>query len=235
MPAESFSFRYELSALISRSPLLFSPYYNAIPKYRRLLVQKDTELVIEGFPRCANSFAVIAFESAQKRPVRLAHHIHAQLQVSRALQWNIPSLVLIREPVAAIASLLTRQAFIGASQAFRQYGRFYHYVEDHRRDIEIADFHEIIEDFRSVITRVNDRFGTAFEVYENGDKHDAQIFQSIDRLNSTQEDGDPRKLARPSSRRVKYLKEMRRRLEHHASVPALRALYERLAAPQRGS
>ena len=64
--------RWELSALLSRIPGLFMPmarllltFQNQRSKIPYLLISDDTELVIEGYPRSANSFAVVAFEMAQ--------------------------------------------------------------------------------------------------------------------------------------------------------------------------
>ena len=43
-----------------------------------------TELVIEAFPRSANTFATVAFQLSQPAPVRVAHHLHAPAQVTEA-------------------------------------------------------------------------------------------------------------------------------------------------------
>src|SRR5262245_54574684 len=44
-------------------------------------VFRDTDAVIEGFPRSANTFAAAAFALAQTTPVRLAHHLHVPSQI----------------------------------------------------------------------------------------------------------------------------------------------------------
>jgi hypothetical protein len=58
-------------------------------------VSRTTQLVIEGYPRLGNTFAVVAFLQAQKEDVRIAHHLHAPAQVIRAARWRIPTIVLI--------------------------------------------------------------------------------------------------------------------------------------------
>jgi hypothetical protein len=72
------------------------------------LVDRSTELVIEGFPRCANSIAEAAFRLAQERPVRLAHHAHAAAHVLAAVEAGVPTLVLVRDPDQAVPSMIAR-------------------------------------------------------------------------------------------------------------------------------
>ena len=69
------------------------PSYLQLARRRkgRAVVGPDTELVIEGFPRTANTFAVFAFQTAQARPVRVAHHLHAPIQVTVAARRPPPA------------------------------------------------------------------------------------------------------------------------------------------------
>lgn len=223
------SLRYEISSLLSRSPLLFRPYYyvRARGHYRHLIVSRTSELVIEGFPRSANSFAVVAFEQAQPHPVRLAHHLHAPAQIQWAVRWRIPILILIRDPVAAVSSLIARAPTIGVEQAFRQYRRFYRCVERYRDRLTIADFTEITTDYAAVIQRLNRQFGTQFFPYVNSDASDATVFARIDQLNATH-GGNVNTLSRPATARRGLLTEISDIAEPHPSVPELRALHRRL-------
>ena len=71
------------------------------------LCRPDTRLVVEGYPRSSNSFAVdMIGESATGllRRQDIAHHTHdvANLQIAQA--YGIPKVILIREPEAAILS-----------------------------------------------------------------------------------------------------------------------------------
>src|SRR5215210_2906944 len=74
---------------VGRHPFLFYNFYRLKPSYRDLLVARRTQIVIEGFPRSGNTFAVVAFEQAQRESVRVAHHLHMPAQVIRAAQWSI--------------------------------------------------------------------------------------------------------------------------------------------------
>ncbi len=55
---------------MSRSPTVYFGIQRLRPSRRYLLVTKDTEIVIEGYPRSANTFAVAAFLVAQGLPVK---------------------------------------------------------------------------------------------------------------------------------------------------------------------
>jgi len=97
--------RREMSAFFSRFPILFIPLARLVliiqkQKYKipYFLFSNDTELVIEGYPKRANAFAVSAFQMAQGRPVKMAHHLHPPINVILAAKRNIPCLVLIRHP-----------------------------------------------------------------------------------------------------------------------------------------
>lgn len=91
--------QYTVRAVLSAHPSVYIPF--ARRKYRdvpNMLVESDTELVIEGFERSGNTFAVVAFETAQPRPVKTAHHLHAAAQVVSAVRMGVPTLLLIRPP-----------------------------------------------------------------------------------------------------------------------------------------
>lgn len=223
------SLRYEILSVISQSPRLFFPYYRLRERYRGLLVTRDSELVIEGFPRSANTFSVLAFEAAQDRPVRLAHHLHSQAQIQKAVEWNIPTLVLIREPASAVTSLITRHPEIRIDQAFRQYGRFYRYIESCRDSVVIADFKEVTRSFDKVIGRLNRRFGTAFKPYRNSDEQDAQILSRIYRLPYDGGQISGQRVARRSKERNEGNQSLYRHVTAHSLASPMHALYLHLA------
>lgn len=224
------SLRYAFISFLARHPALFSSYYHWHPRYARLMVRPDSELVIEGFPRCANTFAVLAFERAQDRPVRIAHHLHAPSQIELGVRYGLPVLVLIREPVGAVASLITRHPEITVDQALGQYGCFYRYVDTCRDNVVVADFREITTDFAKGIRQLNERFDASFQPYVNSQERDASVFAEIDQLNLDNEGGNALQLARPSRQKKARLQEISRQVGAHSSVPGLKALYERLVA-----
>jgi hypothetical protein len=53
--------REQVRRYVGEHPFLFFNFYGLRPRYLDLLVDRTTQLVIEGFPRSGNTFAVVAF------------------------------------------------------------------------------------------------------------------------------------------------------------------------------
>jgi hypothetical protein len=160
---------FSLGSVLRRYPRLYLPV--ARVRRRGEPFTRDTELVIEGFPRSGNTFAVTAFGHAQARPVRVARHEHAAAQVIAAVRAGVPALVLIRDPEEAVLSLLVQHPALGLRQALRAYLRFYRPLLRHRDRFVLATFEEVTGDFGGVIRRVNERFGTGFGVFEHTEEN----------------------------------------------------------------
>lgn len=135
------------------------------PDDPRPWVDGTTEIMIEGYPRSGNTFAVVAFRLAQGREIRIAHHLHAAAQVKRAVRLDVPTIVLIREPPEAILSLVVRDPHASMRWALRSYIRFYSAIIPYLEKIVIAPFTTVTSDFASIIRVVNSRYGTAFKEF----------------------------------------------------------------------
>lgn len=223
------SFRYSFVSFLGRHPSLFSAYYRSHPRYARLTVRPDSELVIEGYPRCANSFAVLAFERAQGRRLKMGHHLHAPAQIALGVRYRLPVLALIREPLGAVASLVTRHPDVSVEQAVEQYARFYESVLAYRDQLVLADFRAVTTDYGRVIGALNRKFGTRFVPYINSASEDEAVFAEIDQLNEDGEGGQVNQLARPSEGKSELLAEARRRVEAHPLFARAREVYGSLA------
>ena len=157
--------------------------YRNTPNFNRI-VSPQTDLIIEGFPRCANSFAVRAFRMANdaEATTRIATHFHSPANILPGLRWRIPALVLTRHPDDAVVSFpalaiqLNKHGFARASEAVllrqirywtRRYIQFYQRLQPVRDELAVADFTETTSDFGAVIQRVNTRFGTNFRPFEH--------------------------------------------------------------------
>ncbi|MDX1501688.1 MAG: hypothetical protein R3325_04940 [Thermoanaerobaculia bacterium] len=182
--------RYELRSFLGSRPGLFLPLARLErtlrPDPHRLAprpLTDRTELVLEGYPRSANTFAAAAFLSAQPGHVEVAHHLHAPAQVIAAVRRGLPALVLIREPVAAIVSLIIFAPFLTPVQALRSYRRFHRAVLPHRDRFVTADFREVITDFGAVIDRLNAEMGTRFARFDHHDESVARCFAEIEERN----------------------------------------------------
>ena len=168
---------------------------------RPLLARSDTDIVIEGFPRSGNTFAVVAFRMAQPTPVRIARHLHAPAQALWGVRQSVPTLVLIREPSEAVLSLVIREPHLSLGQGLRQYIRFYRTLTPQRRRFVVAPFSEVISAFGSIVDRVNEMFGAGFERFEHTPENVERAFSIIDemdRVDTGRADVTEATVARPS-------------------------------------
>ena len=186
-------------------PVLYYFLLRTKPRLRKLAVNKETQLVIEGFPRSGNTFAVVAFESAQISHIKIAHHLHAPAQIIRSAMYGIPLLVLIREPVDAIASYMIRDESVTIADAFCDYIKFYEYVCKYRDQIFLARFEDVISDFGIVLEGVNAKYLTKFTLFEHTPENEDKVFSKIDDYSKKLNAGELG-VARPSLSRA-HLKE----------------------------
>ena len=121
-------------------------------KYR--VVNKNTQLVLEGFPRCANTFSYVILKDVHPN-LNIAHHLHLPVQIIIGVKRKIPVVVLIRDPKDAILSLLLRNSSIILDDAIKSYVSFYKIALRFRDDIIVADFNDVIVDFNIIIKKIN--------------------------------------------------------------------------------
>ncbi len=228
--------RYAARIALSSYPSLFLPYaryrYRADDESR--VVGPGTDIVIEGFQRSGNTFAVVAFRSAQPRPVRVAHHLHAAAQIKQGVRLGIPVLLLIRDPDDCAVSHLIRNPHVGPRSIFESWVRFHRQLHALRSRVVTAPFEEVTTNLGAVIDRVNERYGASFARFEHTPENVEAVFRSIERGHARLHGAAngavvETRVARPSPRRAELEREVRQRLE----APALASLRERAGREYR--
>jgi hypothetical protein len=175
--------RYSARYLLNGYPAVYVPLARLRHGTREdRLVRRDTELVIEGFGRSGNTFAVVAFQLAQDRPARVVHHTHAPAQVIRAAQLGVPAILLVRDPVhAAVSHMMYRG--VSARQALSAWIRFHARLLPYRPGFVVAPFEVVTSDLGAVIREVNRRFNTSFREFHHTQENVDRVFAHIERLN----------------------------------------------------
>jgi hypothetical protein len=169
-----------LRSRASEHPGLYLPFArHKYPGPSPEVIGRQTELVIDGYTRCATTYAVYALQVAQPFPVRLAHHLHAPAQLIEAARTGVPALVLIREPKEAILSQLIREPGVALPDALVSYARFYACLLPYREHFVVGDFTEVTGDFGAVVRRLNARFGTSFAEFEPTEENVRTVFDLI--------------------------------------------------------
>jgi hypothetical protein len=174
-------FRWAIRSRLAEWPALYLPL--ARVKYRRpgpKAVGSGTELVIDGYTRSAVTFAVFAFQLAQDRPVRLAHHLHAPAQLIEAARRGVPALAVIRAPEEAVLSALIREPYVTPRSALVAYSRFYESLLPYRSAMVVGEFEEVTADLGTVIRRVNQHFGTRFREFDHSPENVRFCFDLVE-------------------------------------------------------
>ena len=216
---------------VGKHPLLFFNFYKLRSRHRDLLVDRTTQLVIEGFPRSANTFAVVAFEQAQRKSVRIAHHLHMPAQVMQAARWRIPTLVLIRKPTDAVISLVIREPRVSICQALKHYISFYEKVIGYRDAFVVGYFEEVTQDYGAVLERVNAKFGSHFTPFDHSKDNVNDVFTRIEERHRARRNSrlDEKQIARPSTVKAGLKDALKKGLEaseHKKLTARAEAIYE---------
>ena len=197
------------------------------------LVDTRTDLVIESYQSCGNTFARKAMEHANPQ-ARLASHSHSWANVARGLRLRKPVVVLMRHPLDAVASHAVRMRLDDLDRELRRYHRFFRRVTGAADSVVLAPFDVTVDRFGDVIAAVNDRFGTRFNPFDHTDAAaKAEVFAEMEReaLSSPSELDRVWRIARPSADRAEATREMKARLTSERHRPALarcEAVYEQL-------
>ena len=201
--------------LLDRFP---SIYINTLKFHRRDkesyhdVVNKNTQLVVDGYPRSANSFALAAMRLVQSTDLKIATHVHTSSQIVIACRKNIPTLVLIRSPRDAVVShkSLSLEIHNGdphlkkipLSLYLKAYIQFYTLIYPYRDKFVLGKFEQVTSDFSTVVQDINRKFSTNFTIFDHTPQNVEKIFNSSGFHLS------------PSSKRNSYKKEVYAELDH---------------------
>lgn len=192
------------------------------------VVRKNTDIVIEGFPRSGNTFASTAFRFAQTKPVKIAYRLHASAQLTTAVRMGVPAIVLIRDPEDAVLSWVIHRSHITIRQALKGYISFYASILPHHSYFVVADFKTVVTDFGSVIREVNEKFNKDFDEFIHTESNVKKCFELIDNFYRTAGDGKiPEKIvARPSEDRKKLKEALREQFQADSLVGMRKQAYD---------
>lgn len=220
---------YEAQTIVATVPTIARPLQRLRGPERR--VRDDTDIVIEGFPRSASSFAVAAFRLAQEpRAMRIADHSHSPAEVIAGVRRGLPVLLLIRPAEPAVVSHLIRNPDLPARSVLRGYLRFYETLAPYRRDVVVGTFDQVTTDLGAVTERINDRFGTSFAPFLHTPEHLARIEREIEddyAARAGSHDERERIVPRPSTDRERIRDEVVARYRREAP-PDLRRRADRV-------
>lgn len=163
---------------------------------------KQTDLVIEGFPRSGNTFLVTALEHANPT-LTLKSHVHFPAQVAAAVSAGLPTVVCLRRPEDSIASLVVAFPHIRIGAALREYRHHHAEMLKYADSIIVAPFELITHNTAEIVQAVNARWGLGLEPFSHSEADTSEVFARIDARNRRdhKREASERLFARPSALR----------------------------------
>jgi hypothetical protein len=216
-------------------PRVYYPIMRWRRLYKPLLISAKTELVIEGYPRSGNTFAVAALQYAQPRELRIARHTHAPAQVIEGVRRRLPVLVLVRDPRDAAASLVIHDPNVSMEMALRRYIRFHSRILPYHTGYVVGTFTEVTTNYAPVIERLNHAFRLSLTPFEHTAANCELVFTILDHMERATLRGalTETRVARPSAvrKRLKVsLMEALQTAKHRLLLEECHTLYERFRA-----
>ena len=184
-------FQVRLKNLLQQSPKFYIAIQNFRyrgKRYKRKIISRETDIVIEGYPRSANSFSVKAFKFANGDDYKIATHLHAFPQVVVGVEYKIPTLLLLREPFDCIVSYAALRAENMGIDVFNKtsnikwlledYITFYKNLLPYKDQVVVGVFSDVLQDYGAVLKRVNEKFETNFTEFEHSKENVKEVFST---------------------------------------------------------
>lgn len=188
-----------------------------------------SNVCIEGFPRSANSYTVVAFRR-WNRDARVAHHMHAAFQVRRAVRLGVPCCVLVRNPLDAVASTLVMdRERVSDDACYLSYIRFHRRVAPVLAQLVVCRFEEVVDDPSIVVDRLNGRFGTSFATEAVTREEEDSMLAAIRRRRPKRAELPEFLAAVPSEGKEARKEQLRARLAGNPLLQEAQAAYDAMA------
>ncbi|MGB5943444.1 MAG: hypothetical protein WBG71_11235 [Leeuwenhoekiella sp.] len=172
--------KFRLKRTLEKYPGLYMAVARNYAALRRdqsgRVLNNKSVVCIEGFPRCASSFAWHAFIKYTGLENNIATHLHSSAQIIAAVDAKIPTIVTIRHPKKCITSLqalslqyqgdLDKPLIYPLPYDLNWYISFYESLLSIKDQIVIADFDETINNFSAILNRLNKMHGSPFQLSE---------------------------------------------------------------------
>jgi hypothetical protein len=193
------------------------------------LVGRRTDVCIEGYPRSGNSVSVRAFEEWNPG-LTIAHHLHVPMQVVRAVEFGVPTAVLIRAPLDAVAShFIFFAGQVSINTLLRTYAEFYEDIYPLLDQIAICEFQSLVSDPRRLPEALNEKFGSGFTAGNWNVEVEQNIHEQVKDSHNTTRTGLASRLPLPSATRAKDKRKVKPTIEASRDYDRARSIYHRLA------
>ena len=113
-------------------------------------VGTDTALVLDGFPRSANTYAYAALLHSNEACLNVSHRLHSAANFIWGIRHDIPAIVLFRDPAGVVRSFI-RSLGVSAAHGLRRYVDLDERLLPYRDCFVVSESSETTRGFGSVI------------------------------------------------------------------------------------
>lgn len=222
---------------VRASPALWSAYVGLAFPPQRWKSARDAvclpqhDLVLDGYPRSANSY-VYNFVARFLDGQRVVHHTHASATLEMARRFDVPTFVLVRDPVDAVTSNVIRS---GGNVDYHEahYEQYHRSVLDDGDHVTVVPFETATQDPVRVLTLIERELGlpTSDPTPEDVAEAEAAIEAHLEHVAEDKYGDDAEdKKAVPDADRDETKARVREQVASRRAAPELRSLYEQLLA-----
>lgn len=214
--------------VLGREPIFLPILLRLTPLSTSRRITGSTHLVIEGFPRSGNTFTSFAVDEASGHMITIASHVHQPSQIKYALAHSVPTVLVIRDPVSALASYLVYDRRFSVSTVIGEYCSYHQQLVPYAERLLICEFEEITSKMPSVIDRINQRFGFQIAPFDDSPSNVQRVMAQIDlRHKLVHPNLDPaQSAASPHSDRRMMTQQMKDLLRHPRNASQLSVALE---------
>lgn len=167
-------------ATIARYPRLYCLIAKSKRGRNRHVVNRHTDLVIEGHPRSGNTYA-LAWANLAWPDLVVASHVHHPAHVARANQLGVVSLVIARPPAETIRSMLVYSGSNAVIPAIRRWIDYYSSAHLTNPLVYVASFEDVRARMSEVVAALRDATGIALETPKTLPQK-GQVFDAVNAL-----------------------------------------------------
>lgn len=195
-----------------------------------IVATPQADACIEGFQSSANSY-VLNVVRYLTQDLTLAHHTHVAANVMIARRYDVPTVVLYRQPQHAIASLVSRFR-PKLYEAATTYAAFYETILERHPDVLFVSFEEATSRTERMLDRITATTGIEFHSYHSFDDVDRAVKAEIRRWQ--QANKDPYTTPLPTEERESQKHQLKQQLLTLDEYDRARHVYERVKRADEG-
>lgn len=122
------------------------------------IISRQSDICIDGPYRCANHYMLEALSKFYPT-CNIAHHYHSPSSLKLAVRFNIPSILVIREPIDQISSAKVFLPNISIDQHIYESLHFLGSLVSLHNDIIVSDFSRTTQNIKSIANEIQNNFG----------------------------------------------------------------------------